>query len=332
MAHALYAPGLGFYTGGGGAGRRRDFLTSPEVGPLFGAVLARALDRWWEEFDRPERYRVVEAGAGPGTLARSILAAGPRCAAALELVLVEPGDVQWATHPAGTSSRHHLPAPGELGEGPVVVLANELLDNLPFGLVELQPSADGSGTWCEVVVDVVGGRLAEAFVPLDPARQGWCWGRAGRSAAVGTRLPVQAEAAGWLAAALDLAAGGRVVAIDYAATTPELARRPWTEWVRTYAAHARGGHPLQAPGSVDITCEVAVDQLALVREPDLDRSQADFLAAHGIDDLVAAGRARWEAEGSAGGLAAIAGRSRVHEADALTDPAGLGAFRVLEWR
>ena len=59
--------------------------------------------------------------------------------------------------------------------------------------------------------------------------------------------------------------------------------------------------------------------------------QADFLAAHGLDALVAAGAARWRAEGIGGGLEAIAGRSRVHEADALTDPTGLGAFRVLEW-
>ena len=40
---ALYGP-EGFYTNGGGAGRGRDFLTSPEVGPLFGAVFGRALD------------------------------------------------------------------------------------------------------------------------------------------------------------------------------------------------------------------------------------------------------------------------------------------------
>ncbi len=79
VAQALYAPGLGFYAGGGGAGRRHDFLTSPEVGPLFGAVLARALDSWWDGFGRPDPLVVVEAGAGPGTLARSILAAAPRC-------------------------------------------------------------------------------------------------------------------------------------------------------------------------------------------------------------------------------------------------------------
>ena len=46
---ALYHPEFGFYSRGGGAGRGQDFLTSPEVGPLFGAVLANALDAWWRE-------------------------------------------------------------------------------------------------------------------------------------------------------------------------------------------------------------------------------------------------------------------------------------------
>lgn len=336
--HALYAPGLGFYGRGGGAGRRRDFLTSPEVGGLFGAVVANAIDAWWDDRGRPERFVVVEAGAGPGTLARSVLAAAPRCADALELVLVETADVQWATHPGGVASRAELPAPGELGAGPIVVLANELLDNLPFGLVELTEHG-----WCEVVVGATSGTgestatglgpaLVELLVPLEPRRAGWCWGRAGRAAALGTRLPVQAAAAAWLDEALLLAgSGGRVVVVDYASSTAAMAGRPWDEWVRTYSRHGRGGHPLREPGSWDITVEVAVDQLATVAAPDLDRTQADFLRAHGLEDLVAEGAARWRAEGVHGGLGAIAGRSRVHEADALTDPGGLGAFRVLEW-
>lgn len=331
--HALYAPGLGFYAAGGGSGRRRDFLTSPEVGPLFGTVLARALDTWWVELGRPDQYLVVEAGAGVGTLARSLLAAVDRCRGALELVLVEEAEVQWSGHPAGATSRRDLPAPGELGPGPVVVLANELLDNLPFGLVEL--TAEG---WCEVVVGATGPdergdrSLVELVVPLEPRRAAWCRGVAGREAEVGTRLPVQAAAAEWLDRALGLAAGGRVVAIDYASRTRELARRPWTEWVRTYASHGRAGHPLHHPGSADITVEVAADQLAGVEPPSRDRDQATFLRAHGLDELVEAGAAAWRATGSAGGLEAIAGRSRVHEADALTDPTGLGAFRVLEWQ
>lgn len=333
--HALYTPGLGFYGRGGGAGRRRDFLTSPEVGGLFGAVVANALDAWWDERGRPDVFVVVEVGAGPGSLARAVLAAGPRCGSALRLVLVETATVQWATHPAGVESRAALPEPGELGAGPLVVLANELLDNLPFGLVELTEHG-----WCEVVVGATSGggsgdadaALVELLVPLEPRRAGWCWGRAGRTAPLGTRLPVQAAAAAWLDEALTLAgAGGRVVVADYASSTRTMAARPWGEWVRTYARHGRAGHPLREPGSCDITVEVAVDQLATVAAPDLDRSQAAFLAAHGLDALVDEGAARWRAGGARGGLDAIAGRSRVHEADALTDPDGLGAFRVLEW-
>ncbi len=330
--HALYAPELGFYASGGGAGRRRDFLTSPEVGPLFGTVLAAALDSWWDHLGRPDPFLVVEAGAGPGTLARTVLAAHSRCAAVLRLVLVEEAEVQWATHPAGVTSRRDLPAPGELGAGPVLVLANELLDNLPFGLVEL--TAEG---WCELAVAAstpTGGEathLVEVLVPLEARRAAWCRGHAGRDAPVGTRLPVQAAAAVWLDQALALADQGGVVLFDYASTTKAMARRPWTEWVRTYASHGRGGSPLEAPGSADITVEVAVDQLASVLPPTRDRDQAAFLRAHGLDDLVAEGAAIWREAGSAGGLRAIAGRSRVHEADALTDPTGLGGFRVLEW-
>lgn len=331
VEHALYAPDLGFYTGGGGAGRRRDFVTSAEIGPLFGAVLARALDTWWDGLGRPSVLPVVDAGAGPGTLARSILAAHPRCGDALRLVLVEVAEVRWGDHPDGVESRVDLPEPGALGDGPVIVLANELLDNLPFGLVELTDRG-----WCEVGVGTApdaGGtqRLGEATALLEERRAGWCWGKSGRDAPLGTRLPVQAAAADWLDRALALAAGGRVVVFDYASTTRELALRPWTEWVRTYARHGRAGHPLRDPGSCDITVEVAVDQLASVEPPGADRDQASFLGEHGIEDLVAEGAAIWRAQGGAGGLAAIAGRSRVHEADALCDPEGLGAFRVLEW-
>lgn len=340
VGHALYAPGLGFYTGGGGAGRRRDFLTSPEVGPLFGVVMAQALDTWWDELGRPDPYVVVEAGAGPGTLARTMLAAAPRCSNSLRLVLVERAEVQWATHPAGVLSRPDLPVPGELGDGPVVVIANELLDNLPFGLVELTEVG-----WAEVTVGAVvssdhnsGGPgsagsagLVEALVPLEPRRAAWCRGKAGRQAPLGARMPVHAEAASWLDEAHTLAGPGRVVVLDYASTSRELAARPWTEWVRTYAAHGRAGHPLDDPGTCDITVEVAADQLASVQPPDLDTDQASFLRAHGIDQLAEAGARRWRQTGSAGGLAAIAGRSAVHEAAALCDPSGLGAFRVMEW-
>src|SRR3954469_22246907 len=86
---ALYGDG-GFFATGHGAGRAgRDFVTSPEVGSLFGACVARALDRAWHEQGTPDPFFVIEAGAGRGRLAREVLRAKPECAPALHYVLVE---------------------------------------------------------------------------------------------------------------------------------------------------------------------------------------------------------------------------------------------------
>ena len=347
---ALYHPLFGFYSGERGAGRGRDFLTSPEVGPLYGAVVARALDAWWADMGRPDPYVVVEAGAGTGTLARSVLAAGPDCGPALHYVLVEQSEALRAAQatrlplePASfvlgpsagrdpdlgplsrTGSGPLVTSLAELPAGPLdgVVLANELLDNLPFRV--LRRSGEG---WDEVRV---GDDLSEVLVPAAPALAREAVGLA-PEAPDGGRIPVQHRAAGWLRAALACLRRGRVVVVDYADSTPNLALRPWTGWVRTYRSHGRGGHPLADLGAQDVTCEVAVDQLARVRPPVSDLSQAEFLRAHGLDDLVSAARESWQERAAVGDLTALGARSRVTEAAALTDRSGLGAFRALEWR
>jgi SAM-dependent MidA family methyltransferase len=172
-----------------------------------------------------------------------------------------------------------------------------------------------------------GGDLGEVLGPLraDPPE-----GAAG--APVGARVPVQSAAQAWLRGALALTGdGGRVLTFDYASTTADLAARPPTEWLRTYRRHERGAGPLAALGEQDVTCEVCTDQLAAVAVPTADRSQAEWLAVHGIDELVEEGRRIWQERSAIGDLAAVRGRSRITEAHALLDPAGLGAFRALEW-
>ncbi len=339
MEAALYGAG-GFYAAGGGAGRRRDFLTSPEVGPLFGAVMARALDAWWRELGEPDPYVVVDAGAGPGALARSVAQADPACGPALHYVLVERSPALRDQHP----NQVPLEPPswalgGAPGRGPLfasledlpaepfvgVIVANELLDNLPLVLLER-----AEGGWQEVRVGAADGLLAEVLIEAaeDVAAQA---DRDAPGAVVGARAPLQPASVAWLRHALSLLERGRIVVVDYASTTPNLAARPWTEWLRTYRAQDRGTHALDHPGDQDITCEVAVDQLAHVRPPDSDRAQAEFLRAHGLDELVDAARAVWHERAGIGDLEAVKARSRVSESDALTDPAGLGAFRVLEW-
>jgi SAM-dependent MidA family methyltransferase len=212
----------------------------------------------------------------------------------------------------------------ELPVGPFegVVLANELLDNLAFRLLER-----GQAAWSEVRVD---GNLRELTVeaPPDSATEAE---RLAPEAPVGGRIPLQHQARAWLRSAMAMLYRGRVVVVDYADTTPSMAMRPWTAWVRTYRRHGRGGAPLEHLGDQDVTCEVAVDQLARVRPPSSDRSQAEFLAAHGLEELAGAARRYWAERAHIGDLDALAARSRIGEAAALTDPSGLGAFRVLEW-
>jgi SAM-dependent MidA family methyltransferase len=347
---ALYHDEHGFYAGTGRAGRAGgDFITSPEVGPLFGAVLARALDAWWTALGRPDPFVVTEAGAGAGSLARAVLDARPECARALRYVLVERSAAQrrrqearltleparLALGPMGPDDPDlgRLPMPGvgplvtslaELPSGPFtgVVLANELLDNLAFRLLEM--TSDG---WAEVRVGDV---LDEVLVPAEPevvaeAR------RLAPDAAPGARIPLQHDAQAWMRDALRALVTGRVVVIDFADTTASLSSREWTTWVRTYRAHSRGASPLEHLGEQDITCEVAVDQLAHVRALSADRTQAQFLRAHGLDALVTEARDAWQARAHIGDLEALKHRSRLTEAEALTDPSGLGAFRVLEW-
>jgi len=70
MELALYAPGLGYYTAGshkfGSAG---DFVTAPEISPLFGRTLARQM----AEIMQHSAPQVLELGAGSGRLATDIL-------------------------------------------------------------------------------------------------------------------------------------------------------------------------------------------------------------------------------------------------------------------
>jgi len=332
MELALYDPDFGFYAAHGSAGRRGDFITSPEVGPLFGAVVANALDTWWRAAGSPDPFVVVEAGAGVGTLARSVLAAAPACAPTLRYVLVERSARLRERHGdyLALESAAHAFAPDredddydqralDLPTGPIVVslselprvgahvvIANELLDNLPVDLLE-----HSDGRTCEVRVGLDGERLSEVLIPSELSIE------TGRE-------PVQNGGGVHDARSL----GGRVVVIDYADTTASMASRPWADWLRTYRSHERGSDPLTDLGTQDITCEVAVDQLPPLTS---NTAQADWLRAHGIDELVEEGRKVWAERAHLGDLEAMQARSRVSEAEALTDPTGLGAFRVLEW-
>jgi NADH dehydrogenase [ubiquinone] 1 alpha subcomplex assembly factor 7 len=360
VEHALYEPAAGFFAIGRGAGRAgRDFVTSPEVGPLFGACVARALDREWEAQERPDPFLVIEAGAGRGRLAREVLRAQPACASALHYVLVErsaalqeaqrealdlePADE--ALGPFAQSSPDDAPSP-LAGSGPVVValdelpaleltgvvIANELLDNLPFGIAE----HDGA-RWHEVRVGLRAGEMVFEEV-LVPAADGDARMlheiTAGLPITAGARLPIPRGIEAWLEECSRVLRHGVLVAIDYVDDVRGVLERGSESWLRTYRAQDRGGPALDAPGDQDLTADIVREQVVRAARASgftlaSDESQADWLRALGIDDLVNEGSRSWEARAHIGDLEALAGRSRATEAAALCDPGGLGAHRVL---
>ncbi len=312
---ALYHREHGFYSTGGQAGRRGDFITSPEVGPLFGQLVANALDAEWDRLGQPAVFTVVDYGAGPGTLARSISASDPRCGDALRYIAIELSIEQRAQHPEWVLSTDAL-YPEVVGDGLVgVVVANELLDNLAFTpFVRIGDELR--------LLDVVleGDQLATIPGPrLSPEHH----------EVVGPDVDagvLQQAAATWLTDTLGQMTAGRIIVIDYARTSSADVE------IRTYAEHGRAGDPLDALGSKDITVDVDLEQLQrAVRPASSIARQSAWLEGLGLDELVEEGRRLWEEGASTGSLAALKGRSRIREAEALVEVGGLGGFLVAEW-
>jgi SAM-dependent MidA family methyltransferase len=136
MELALYAPGLGYYVAGATKlGPGGDFITAPEVSPLFGACLAAQCA---EALERLGGGDILELGPGSGALAVQVLSR-------LQALGALPGHY-WMLEPSpdlrerqGRAIAGHLPDLTRrfrwLDRLPVgfrgVVLANEVLDAMP---------------------------------------------------------------------------------------------------------------------------------------------------------------------------------------------------------
>ena len=166
MAMALYEPGLGYYANAtpkfgqmpqGEAGQGSDFVTAPELSPLFGATLARQVAQALVATGTDE---VWEFGAGTGALALQLLDAldalgqAPRRYTIVDLsgTLRERQQATLARHAGRVHWADQLP---ERFEG--VVVGNEVLDAMPVQLL-VRIGGEQDGRWYErgVVVDDAG--------------------------------------------------------------------------------------------------------------------------------------------------------------------------------
>ena len=187
MEGALYDPAHGYYaTRDDRTTRGGDYLTAPELHPIFGATLAAQVEEVWDRLGRPGVFTLREEAAGSGALGLAIL---DRLAAvrspAIEAVRYLPieanptreASVRARVNSAGHGGRLGDADPGETLTG--LVLANELLDALPVHRLTMR-----GGDLQELHVDWRDGWFAELALPLSTpalaARLVACRGGAGR--------------------------------------------------------------------------------------------------------------------------------------------------------
>jgi NADH dehydrogenase [ubiquinone] 1 alpha subcomplex assembly factor 7 len=316
MEMALYAPGGYYDRPPVGPGPDADFVTSPHVHPVFAQLLAEAIRGLHTAIGGPRPFELIEVGAGEGTLLRGLL---PELAdLSLRVTAVErsPGARASLSTVETIEVRDALPPPSL----PAVLLAHELLDNLPFR--RFRATAEGVR---EIHVGHDANRFVEVLATPTEAP-----GHLGGSPPADGEIVLPSGAMRLLADAFPDPTDGpprALLAIDYGG------ERGAGGPSHGYAAHRLVEDVLEAPGTTDITAGVGFGVLAdAARERGLQAfatvSQRDALAVLGFEAWMRAQLERQQDLLRTGrGAAAVAtwgGRSR---ASLLVDPAGLGRFR-----
>ncbi|MEK7323620.1 MAG: SAM-dependent methyltransferase [Pseudomonadota bacterium] len=300
MELALYAPGLGYYSAGarkfGAAG---DFITAPELSPLFARCVARQCAQVLHGLGQGD---VLEVGAGSGVLAADLLAALAELGSLPEqyFILELSADLrerqqrllrervpEWSSRVVWLN---RLPAAPFRG----VVLANELLDALPvhlFTIAEMGPR--------ELLVGETGGTLQWRLAPLTDARlqtriDAIHQELSEEQLPAGYTSEINLAAEAWLRSMADVLQAGAILLIDYG-----FPRREYYHPQRAggtlmcHYRHRAHGDPLIMLGLQDITAHLDFTALAeAALEVDLTvagyTTQGAFLLATGITEQLAA--------------------------------------------
>ena len=346
MAACLYDPEGGFFkTGPLRSTKDGDFLTSPEVSPWFGRMLARfvAVE---QERTGADPFLVVEAGAGSGSLLTSLMEDLQSVPPAegrgdSEERSDEAGGLAFNFHALETSPAARAALGEVVGADHVheslddlperfdgIIIANELLDNLPVALAIR--SGDG---WVERWVGATEDRFGFVTAEARPEVVAWCDAYAG-TVPEGGMVEVQLAAAEWVRGALGRIGRGALVIIDYGGTAEELEPRRTQGTLRTYRSHHLGPDPLVEPGATDVTVDVNFTAVAAVAEEagatvSLNR-QDDFLDDLGLREVVLDLRHRERDLARSGdAMQRLVVRSEATDAETLLHPRGLGDFRVM---
>ena len=326
---SLYSPGLGYYSGPlDKLGPSGDFVTAPEVSPLFGRCVARQAAQVLEALGGGI---ILELGAGSGALAADVLLtldALERLPSRYLILEVSAGLRARQTETLRRRAPHLFERLAWLDRWPArpiegVVVANEVLDAVPFHRVRR-----GAAGALEDYVTLREGRFDWQGGPLSTPQLESAL--AGIESDLGEPLPsgyvseVAPARDAWVRSLAEVLARGLVILADYG-----FPRREYYHPQRvdgTLMCHYRQrahGDPLALTGLQDVTAHVDFTAAAgAAAEAGLEVagfvSQADFLLATGLLEDLAAARGEWE-------RLALAG-----EAKRLTLPGLMGeAFKVL---
>lgn len=342
MEASLYDPEDGYYSRRAAIGEGGDFLTSPSISPLFARAVARtfAVDA---EANLAGEIVFLEAAAGSGRFLedfhRALADAAPGVLRRTRLLAVERTEAgRRSLSKLGIAARIFSEPPEPLAPQPGWIFSNELYDALPVhrvqmrdaGLFELgidvrphprSPSPLGEG------VAVRPGARCEGDSPDAAPSFGWTsWpappalsdylDRFGIGLVPGQAAEINLAAAPLYGRLARLLSAGRLVTFDYGHRAPVL-YHPHARPAGTLAVHSRGmrgGDPLEAPGTVDLTAHVNWNDLIATGED----------AGFATEGLWRQSRFLLEA-----GLFEDAGERKL-EALRLFDPEGLGdALSVL---
>ncbi len=363
METVLYHPQLGYYASREPMGREGDYLTSPEVHSMFGALVGKELVEMWRSMGEPAAFHVVEQGAGTGRMAHDLLRwasrRDPAFFAATRFRIVE----------ISTSLRERqqqtLAALPDLRAGQIdwleglpddiegVVLSNELLDSFPVHRVAMDPppstgtdpsssfgtdltpnpfpTGEGASRLREIHVTFTEGRFGEELGGASTARIGEYFAALGTMPPEGCTVEVNLHAVDWMTDVASKLRRGFVLTFDYGYEASEL-YAPWRRdgTLMGFYKHNPSQDPYARIGKQDLTAHVDFTSIKRAGEEyGLSvagfTTQARFLSSLGIGAAV--GEVAKEAPGALEEY--YARRRAVTE---LIDPAGLGRIRVLAQR
>jgi SAM-dependent MidA family methyltransferase len=322
MELALYAPGLGYYSAGAKKlGKAGDFVTAPEISPLYGQTLARQVHQIVSAgFDE-----ILEVGAGSGALAATLLEELERAGSAPRnyFILELSADLRERSRDTlAARVPHLLERVAWLNRLPPafsgVVLGNEVLDAMPVHVVRVQD-----------------GKLEEGGVGVRGGRLDWSWRlasgellQAGCALGLGEgfRTEIGLAARGFLRSLAGMLEKGVALFVDYGFPQREYyhpQRREGT--LMCHYRHHAHADPFLLPGLQDITSHVDFSAVAAAaREGGLEvagyTSQAQFLVNCGITEVMS----RTPADDGARFLPLAS------QANRLTNPAEMGElFKVI---